>query len=184
MKLNEFRLIHDPEKGFSLRTILKRLAFLRMSGEDTLKILDDRRYTYFQLLPSPIGSVEDEDEQSVVHVYVPVDRMRLKWLDIVWFYPFVLWAIFVSIEMVLVFPTGAFGGLDIMAWYSGFFPGFAESTGGVLTPSVRNAILVWLPFATVIEIIPVFLAYIPSKVLLSWGPSWLWNITFGLYLKN
>jgi hypothetical protein len=184
VKLNEYRLTHDPEKGFSLRTILKRLAFLRMSGEDSLKILDDRRYSYFQLLPSPIGFVEDEDDKHIVYVYVPVDRMRLKLLDVIWFYPFVFWAIFVLIEMALVYPLGVFGGLDIMGWYSGFFPVFAESTSGLLEPNIRNAILVWLPFATVIEILPVFLTYIPSKILLSWGPSWLWNITFGLYLKN
>lgn len=184
MKLNEFRLVHQEEKGYSLKTILKKMALLRVEKETALETLAQRRFTYFQLLPSPIGDVDEEEDKEVMRVYIPVDRMRMKWLDAVWFYPFVFWASFILIDMVMLMPMGFLGGLDIITWYSQFYPEFAGSTMGILGSNLRNAIAVWMPIACVTELIPVFLAYIPSKFLLSWGPSWLWNLTFGFYLKS
>jgi len=184
MKLNEFQLVYQPEKGYSLKTILKKMAFLRLDKENVLQTFTQRRFTYFQLLPSPIGDVDEEEDKEVMRIYIPVDRMRMKWLDDVWFYPFVFWLAFVLIEWVMLEPLGVLGGLDIITWYSDFFPSFAESTMGMLNSNIRNAVTVWMPTACVVELIPVFLAYIPSKFLLSWMPSWLWNLSFGFYLKS
>ena len=128
--------------------------------------------------------MDEEENQTVMRVYIPVDRMRLKWLDDVWFYPFVFWLSFVLIEWVMLEPVAFLGGQSILVWYGQFFPEFSSSTMGIFDSNLRNAIAVWMPIACVVELIPVFLAYIPSKFILSWMPSWLWNLSFGFYLKN
>lgn len=181
---NEYQLVFQSEKGYSLKTMLKRMAFLKLPKAQALNKLTERKYSYFQLIPSPIGDVDEEKAQKVIRVYIPIDRLRLKWLDDVWFYPFVFYLSFEVVETVMLEPVGALGGQSIIGYYIQFFPQFASATLGMMDSNVRNSITVWMPLACIVELIPIIMAYIPSKYILSWMPSWLWNLSFGFYLKS
>lgn len=186
LKLNEYRLIIEKNEYATLNSGIEQLNFKDEPMDDAHKKLEHRSYTYFQPLPSPIGITDGVHPSKTRSVFIPVDRLRLKMLDNLFFYPVTFFVIYYIIEKVLLYPLIPAGGnpLPITDWYITIWPFVVDITFGYFSNTFYSAFILWTVNATTAVLGLIFFVYRTAKYLISWTPSVLINLTFGLYLEG
>ena len=79
MSLNEYRisLLDDTHR---LKSSLKGMTFSEKGVDSALEQFDTLRYSQFTVIPSPFGTIEEDElkeGESQYSVFIPLDRNRL-----------------------------------------------------------------------------------------------------------
>jgi len=186
LKLNEYRLIKEKHDHVTLNSGIENLKIDTEALDDALETFGKRQYSYFQPLPSPIGITDGVHPSKQMSVFVPVDRLRLKMLDNLFFYPVTFYAVYYVIEQILVYPLIPAGGSEVSVtdWYITIWPFVVDITLGYFSNTFYSAFIIWTIVATVAVLVTIFGLYWVIKFFISWTPSMLINLTFGLYLEG
>jgi hypothetical protein len=185
MAMNEFRLSTQND-SHSLRTSRKTVAFKDQDKETALSIFDQRVYSQFHAYPAPRSQKDETDspkEVSHYSVFVPIDRLRLSWIDALLFYPFVILSTLTWTEMFYGLNFKLFGGMGLFDWYIPFFEALTQATSPLVENTYANAFAVFAPFDSLITVPLTILAYLLFKFFLSWLPSLIWKWIIGWFLK-
>ena len=176
MSLNEYRisLLDDTHR---LKSSLKGMTFSEKGVDSALEQFDTLRYSQFTVIPSPFGTIEEDElkeGESQYSVFIPLDRNRLTLLDSIWFYPVVLWIVYETTLWYWGLSFELLSNLTILQWYFPFYKGIINALSLFMNDNFANAFGLMIPFSTFIELSIVCPLYLVLKLVLSWLPSKIW----------